>query len=106
MMTRQNMNFLSLFQLEMLLIPVFVHMESKGIGFSDVLVQENTRIEETLKVLELMAHRIAGTEFNLNEISDISDILYKKLKIPEIQNLHKSFKKYRFQGNFIEISHI
>jgi DNA polymerase-1 len=97
----KEMTFRSLFQLEMLLIPVFVHMESRGIGFSNVVEAENSRIEETLKVLEIKAHKIAGFEFDLNVIEDIQDTLYNKLKIPFISELEKSFKKFGFTPFYI-----
>ncbi len=71
------------YQLEKELVPVLKKMEKIGIkldiGFLKKLSKKlNLRLQE----LEKKIHKSAGTQFNINSPQQLSEILFKKLKIP------------------------
>ncbi|MEW5986738.1 MAG: DNA polymerase I [Chloroflexota bacterium] len=80
----QNLGLASLFHdIEMPLIPVLAAMESVGVGIDTAFFQQMSReLAARLLELEKEIHRIAGRPFNINSTQQLSDVLFKELKIP------------------------
>ena len=75
--------------LEMALIPVLADMERQGVGIDAAyLSQLSAELNTRMLALEHHIHTIAGRAFNLNSTQQLSDVLFKELKLP-----HERLKK-------------
>lgn len=76
-------NLEKILELELPLIPVLSAMEQAGIGVDlDFFRQMSTELARDLQQLEEKIFDIAGEPFNVNSTQQLSDILFKKLKLP------------------------
>lgn len=68
---------------EMPLLPLLVEVEDLGIGVSSEKLEElkNSLIKK-IAATEKKIYRLAGREFNLNSPAQLSEVLYRELKIP------------------------
>jgi DNA polymerase-1 len=81
--------------IEMPLIPVLAAMEHEGVGVDvPFLRQMSLELTERLVALEHHIHDLAGQPFNINSTQQLSDMLFKKLKLP-----HEGLRKTR-SGHF------
>ena len=74
----------ALMGIEMPLVPVLVAMEATGIALSpDILQQQRPPMLRRLQQLERAAAELAGgVSFNLSAPSEVSKVLFEKLKLP------------------------
>ncbi|RME46340.1 MAG: DNA polymerase I, partial [Caldilineae bacterium] len=70
-------------QIELPLVYVLKDMELAGIKLDVAVLKEiSARLAVRLKELESEIHRLAGETFNINSTQQLSDVLFKKLKLP------------------------
>jgi DNA polymerase I len=70
-------------KIEMPLISVLVAMEKEGVGIdADFFRQMAQDLEARLAQLESRIYELAGGPFNINSTQQMSDLLFKKLKLP------------------------
>jgi DNA polymerase I len=84
-----------LHEIEMPLISVLVAMEKEGVGIDvDFFAQMARDLEARLAELENRIFELAGGPFNINSTQQLSDLLFKKLKLP-----HSGLRKTK-SGHF------
>jgi DNA polymerase I len=84
-----------LHEIEMPLISVLVAMEKEGVGIDvDFFAQMARDLEARLAELENRIYELAGGPFNINSTQQLSDLLFKKLKLP-----HSGLRKTK-SGHF------
>lgn len=67
---------------EMPLVTVLADMEMAGIGLDkDFLNDMSDELDDRLRRIETRVHELAGGPFNLNSTQQLSDVLFKRLKI-------------------------
>lgn len=77
-------------QIEMPLVPVLFAMEMSGIYLNTKKFQAlSDELEKELTLLEKDIYKFAGREFNINSPKQLSEILFKDLKIP-IKDIKKT----------------
>ncbi len=70
-------------EIEMPLIPVLAAMEKEGVGVDvPFLRQMSKELKGRLRELEEQIYQIAGDRFNINSTQQLSDVLFKQLKLP------------------------
>ncbi len=70
-------------ELELPLTPILAKMEHNGIGVDQNSLNDlSKRIESKLTSLRDRAHKLAGTEFNLNSPKQMRKILFDRLELP------------------------
>ena len=68
------------------LVPVLMRMEHRGVLIDGALLAAQSRqIDTQLKELVLLAHREAGTEFNIESPKQLQQILFERLQIPVLR---------------------
>eukprot|EP01130_Rhizamoeba_saxonica_P014357 TRINITY_DN6267_c0_g1_i2.p1 TRINITY_DN6267_c0_g1~~TRINITY_DN6267_c0_g1_i2.p1 ORF type:complete len:859 (+),score=149.89 TRINITY_DN6267_c0_g1_i2:27-2603(+) len=88
-----------LYKIEMPLIPVLALMEYYGVGFNyESYSEQENEIRKRLKQLENHAHQLAGKEFSLTALSEVSDIIFNHMDIEfprgvESGKNHRSVRK-------------
>ncbi|PRP75311.1 DNA polymerase theta-like [Planoprotostelium fungivorum] len=76
---------------EMPLVPILARMEYTGFGFlKDSGLELNEAIHLKLKVLEDRAHALAKREFSLTNTFEVSEVLFKDLKLPALSSTKRS----------------
>ncbi|MFZ5810346.1 MAG: DNA polymerase I [Chloroflexota bacterium] len=69
-------------EMEMPLVPILAEMEMKGISLDvDLLGQMSAELAERLKEIEARITEVVGVSFNLNSPSQLSDVLFNRLKV-------------------------
>jgi len=77
-------------KIEIPLIPVLAKMEARGIKLDlGVLEEKGRRIRQELGQLQGKIYSQAGCDFNINSPRQLSEVLFKKLKLPT-ENLRKT----------------
>ena len=72
--------------LEMPLIDVLAEMESNGIAIdTDLLQVISEELADRLTFLKAKIHELAGTEFNIDSPSQLSEVLFDQLGLPVIK---------------------
>jgi DNA polymerase I len=73
-------------EVEQPLVPVLARMEYRGVLIDGALLAAQSRqIDTQLKELVIVAHREAGTEFNIESPKQLQQILFEKLQIPALR---------------------
>ncbi|HEV2703981.1 MAG TPA: DNA polymerase I [Steroidobacteraceae bacterium] len=73
-------------EIEQPLVPVLARMEYRGVLIDGALLAAQSRmIDVELKDLLVLAHREAGTEFNIESPRQLQQILFEKLQIPVLR---------------------
>ncbi|MGH2538069.1 MAG: DNA polymerase I [Candidatus Promineifilaceae bacterium] len=76
-------------EIEMPLIPVLAAMEKEGVGIDvDFFRQMSADLEQRLAELEAQIFDLAGGPLNINSTQQLSDLLFKRLKLP-----HESLRR-------------
>jgi len=71
------------YELEKELVPVLRNMEKTGIKLDvDFLKKLSKKLDTRLEELENKIYKLTGAQFNINSSQQLSEILFKKLKIP------------------------
>jgi DNA polymerase-1 len=78
--------------IEFPLISVLARMEQAGVAIDvDFLHEMSKDLERTLDNLTREIHRHAGEEFNINSTQQLSEILFKKLKLAPVRKTKTGF---------------
>ncbi len=73
-------------EIEQPLVPVLTRMEYRGVLIDGALLAAQSRqIEAQLKELVILAHREAGTEFNIDSPKQLQQVLFERLQIPVLR---------------------
>ena len=73
-------------EIEQPLVPVLARMEYRGVLIDGALLAAQSRqIDTQLKELTIIAHREAGTVFNIESPKQLQQILFEKLQIPVLR---------------------
>lgn len=73
-------------ELEMPLISVLAEMEAVGVGLDAAFFRRaSRRLERDLRLVREDAHRVAGTEFNLNSTRQLREILFERMELPVLK---------------------
>jgi DNA polymerase-1 len=79
----EEKGIIKLMELEMALLPVIADMERAGVRIDvDLFRHMSQDLAAALLKLEQTIYAIAGEPFNINSTQQLSDILFKKLKLP------------------------
>ncbi len=83
----QEKGLYKLFQeVEIPLIKVLARMEMNGVAIdAGILNTMSKRIEDALAKLTEDIYRLAGIEFNINSPKQLSEVLFKRLKLPVVK---------------------
>jgi DNA polymerase-1 len=70
-------------ELEMALVPVLARMEAAGIAIDVPFFEKlSAELDQRQRELESQIHAIAGRPFNINSTQQLSDVLFRELKLP------------------------
>ncbi len=76
--------------IEMPLVPVLARIEANGVLIdSDMLAQQSQELADRMIGLEIQAHDLAGSTFNLGSPKQIQEILYDRLNLPVLKKTPK-----------------
>lgn len=76
--------------IEVPLIDVLTRIEANGVLIdSDMLAQQSQELAEQMIALEIQAHDLAGSTFNLGSPKQIQEILYDRLQLPVLKKTPK-----------------
>ena len=76
--------------IEMPLLPVLTRIEENGVLIdSDMLAQQSQELADRMIGLEIQAHDLAGSTFNLGSPKQIQEILYDRLNLPVLKKTPK-----------------
>jgi len=76
--------------IEVPLIPVLIRIEENGVLIdSDMLAQQSQELAEQMIALEIQAHDLAGSTFNLGSPRQIQEILYDRQNLPVLKKTPK-----------------
>lgn len=89
--------------IEMPLISILSVMEQAGVGIDETFFRHMSQdLAIRMTALETQIHQIAGEPFNINSTQQLSDILFKKLRLP-VEGLSKtSSGAYSTAANVLE----
>ena len=76
--------------IEVPLIPVLTRIEENGVLIDcDMLAQQSQELADRMIELEMQAHDLAGSVFNLGSPKQIQEIFYERLKLPILKKTPK-----------------
>jgi DNA polymerase-1 len=76
--------------IEIPLIPVLIRIEDNGVLIdSHMLAQQSQELAEQMIALEIQAHDLAGSTFNLGSPKQIQEILYDRQQLPVLKKTPK-----------------
>jgi len=81
-----------LVDVELPLIDVLVAMEMKGVEIDVGLLKKLSRkMEEELEILTEKIYLLAGRQFNINSSQQLSEILFKEMKLPPVKKTKSGY---------------
>ena len=77
---------------EMPLVPVLVRMQRNGVALNSALLnQMSEELGDRLSRIEADMYELVGHQFNLNSSQQLSDVLFKELRLPPTKRTQKGF---------------
>ncbi len=77
---------------ELPLVPVLVRMQRNGVSLdSDLLRRMSVELGEQLRKIEEEMYNLVGHKFNLNSSQQLSDVLFKELRLPYTKRTQKGY---------------
>ena len=77
---------------EMPLVPVLVRMQRNGVALNFALLnQMSEELGDRLSRIEADMYELVGHQFNLNSSQQLSDVLFKELRLPPTKRTQKGF---------------
>ncbi len=77
---------------ELPLVPVLVRMQRNGVSLdADLLRRMSVELGEQLARIESETYKLVGRQFNLNSSQQLSDLLFKELRLPLTKRTQKGY---------------
>lgn len=79
-------------QIEMPLVPVLVRMQRNGVALNiSLLEQMSSDLGDRMSRIEVKMYDLVGHQFNLKSSQQLSDVLFKQMRLPPTRRTQKGF---------------